>query len=1073
MNENNAYCRMPTLSDEKIVFVSENDLFEVDIKGGIARRLTTSKGVISFPKISPNGKWIAFTSTDGGASDIFIMSINGGQSKRLTYLGKMTKVRGWTLDSEFVIFASNAKLTTFGGGSKLYKVHFNGGEIEEIPVGNAVIIDTNEKNQTVLGRFSEDNARWKKYRGGTAGDILVDADGKGDYKPLISLQGNPVMPHFFMDKIIFLSDHEGISNIYSTNIDGTNLTKLTDHKDYYVRLPSVRKNKIVYQSGGGIYLLDCSQAKIETKRVPIAIASSSSLKAKKFVDAKDYLEDFHITNNSSHILAVIRGKIFYFGFWEGGVDQLGVSQGIRYKLAVPLTKDSVAAFSDESGEYRTEIYSLESKKKVNDIPFDVGMPFFAKACPNGKYIALFNERKELLLVDIEKKSTSVVLKDEYSMSVLSHEERLSTLDFFDWSPDSKWLVYSENIDLDVSVIKLYNVEEKTKTQITPAEFYDYKPVFDPLGRYIYFISLREFNSSQDHHYFRHIFTKGSRLCTIILNNDTNPPFVPKPGLPNDEDTHDKKETKEITVKVDLEDIQRRIVMLPLEESVYLNIGATGDALFYSSLTQFPNLDSFDGVIAPKQTLQKFMLKTLESITLDQNIDDFKLSQDGKYLICRTGKQLKVIESSSQGKNDKESPSSNKPSRKTGIIDLERIKLLVDPALEWKQMLHETWAMMRDHYWSESNLKENWEAIFNKYNSLLPKVSTREDFSDLIWEMIAETGTSHSYEHGGDLKKAPNYQQGFLGGEFKFNDKEAKYVITKIYRGDNWNPDISSPLDTPGTNIHERDFIVSINGHVPSTDVPIGEILSNLGGQYINLVIKDGKTLQEREVIVKTITNESEVLYREWISTNRKLVAELSGNKLGYIHMPDMHTKGVTEFYRSFKKEITKEGLIVDVRFNGGGNTSAQFLEMLSSSQKITGYSKVRNSTVLAPYFSYSTEGPLIALANEFTGSDGDIFSHNFKYLKLGPLIGKRTWGGVVGIWLRTKLVDGSIVTQPEYAFWFKDVAWGVENFGVTPDFEVEYLPQDYAKGYDPQLTKAVDVALEKLKVVKVHKPDSS
>ena len=1069
MPENTGYYRMPSLSSEKIVFVSENDLWTVPLTGGVANRLTTSLGAISYPKFSFDGQWIAFSSTDEGRSDVYVMPSSGGPIKRLTFIGGDNRVRGWTLDGEYIIFSTTAKTPGISRAVYLYKVHYKGGDAVEIPVGVALHINYHKNGFTVIGRFQDDNATWKRYKGGRAGDIIIDNVGNGEFKPLISLHGNLVLPQFYKDQVLFLSDHEGISNLYSINLDGSNLKKLTNHTDYYVRFFSISNDTVVYQSGGDIFSLNLSISQIQPNKLSITLPSMRTQSTRKFINPNDFLENFTIARNYSHLLTTVRGKIFHFGFWEGGVNQIGSNSGARYKLSVPVSDERIALFSDESGDYKIELYNAKNYTKIESFDFDIGFPYYSKASPDGKFIAVSNHRFELILINLVNKESKVIAKDKFRPFM-----------YFDWSSDSQWISYSLVLESHLSSIFIFSITDNKAIQVTPTEFEDIKPVFDPKGRYLYFISAREFNSTNDSQYFRHIFPKGFRICAINLQNELDPPFILKPKILKSEDK-DKKNTTEdnelpIKVKIDFEGIQRRITMLPLEESIYTNIDASEDRVFYSTRSVMTESELEQNFSNPINTLKAFKLDTLESVIVEQKISSFKLADDKKTLVLKIGQKIKIIYYNKEQKEGSGSNISDSDSgtytRKSGFVNMERIKVLVDPTLEWKQMLNETWRLMRENYWEETIHGIDWTNVRTKYLKLVPKITTREEFSDLVWEMIAETGTSHCYEMGGDYRKSPDYKQGFLGATVKFNSSQNGYEIIKILRGDNWNIDISSPLDTPGANIKERDIITSINGVPASANKPIGEYLVNSGGQFVNLVIQDQKTKQLKEITVKSLLSELELHYRNWVNQNREYVSKASNNRVGYIHIPNMSNKGVTEFYRTFKQEITKEGLIVDVRFNRGGNTSQLFLEMLSSAQKRLGYDWTRHGKELEPYFTYTTEGPIVAVTNEFAGSDGDIFSHSFKMLKLGKLVGKRTWGGVVGIWPKTFLVDGSVVTQPEFSFWFKDVGWGVENYGTDPDVEVEFFPQDYAKNIDPQLDKSIEIALNELKKIKILKPTS-
>ena len=1067
MTVNDGYYRMPTVFGDKIVFVSEDDLWEVNIKGGSARRLTTTNGSILYPFFSPDGKWIAFSAAEeGSAYEVYVMPAEGGPIKRLTYLGAQSNVRGWTPDGKYVLFESNAHFNR--RVYYLYKVSLEGGEPERLPFGPARFIHMRSDGKIVLGRFQEDNARWKRYRGGLAGDIWVDATGDGIFNRLVDLKGNLVRPFWFGERVIFLSDHEGVSNIYSVNTDGTDLQRITDHKDYYVRFMSTDGKRIVYQCAGDIYYLD-DVKNGQPRKVEIQLPSTRPQRHRKYVSASKFLEDAVVTRNDTHLSVITRGKPFYFAFWEGGVLQLGEPQGVHYRLPTPLNENRIALISDRTGEERLEIYRVAEipELEVEFSDFDLGLPYGMKASPDGKYLAISNHRNELLLVAIEeKKLTRIAKNDFYSITD------------FDWSPDSRWVVYSAYVDYHTIALFLYHLETEKTYQITPSEFMDYKPVFDPQGKYIFFISRRSFDPMMDAHSNQRDFPKGRKICVITLKKDEMPPTIPQPqklvggmkdsGNKNKEknsaksnnETDKAKEETPQPVEIDIEGIQNRITVLPLPEDRYIDLAVAKDRIFYLTLPVVGDSVFFRAPNVAVGELYSYNLKNLESKLLMKKVTMFRLSDSKETLLIRSGERLRVLPYTFEPKPQQmSSPQFNKPSRKSGWIDLNRVKVLVEPEKEWEQMLQEAWRLMREHYWDKNMKGNDWKTIYEKYKPLLRKVATRSEFSDLVWEMQGELGTSHAYEMFGDYRQPPPYRQGFLGADFEYDKKTGGYKITHIVDGDNWNPETGSPLATPGANIHVGDVILAINGQKVSKERTINELLMNLAKQYVTLTVVDSAGKNKRNVVVKTIETEAPARYREWVKKNRQRVHEATNGRVGYIHIPDMMFQGMAEFTRAFRSEANKEGLIIDVRFNGGGNVSQLILERLS--RKRIAYIWRRYGKIY-PYPDFTIKGPKVAITNEFAGSDGDIFSHGFKMLKLGPLIGKRTWGGVIGINPRRRLVDGSIVTQPEFAFWFMDVEWGVENYGTDPDIEIEYAPQDYAQNKDPQLEKAISLVLEKL-----------
>jgi tricorn protease len=432
------------------------------------------------------------------------------------------------------------------------------------------------------------------------------------------------------------------------------------------------------------------------------------------------------------------------------------------------------------------------------------------------------------------------------------------------------------------------------------------------------------------------------------------------------------------------------------------------------------------------------------------------------MVIRSGSRLRVCKAGGKPQ-DENDPS---PSRKSGWIDLSRVRVPVNPGIEWRQMFREAWRLQRDHFWNAEMSGVDWLQVYDSYSPLVERVASRSEFSDLVWEMQGELGTSHCYEIGGDYRPAPAYGMGSLGADFAYDPESAAWRVAHIVQGDAWDENSGSPLAKAGLNVQVGDRLLSVNGQKLSQSLSPGVALVDQPGREVTLVFSRDGEEKPRPVTVRTLPSDTPARYREWVEKNRRYVHAATGGKVGYIHIPDMGPSGYSEFHRGFLAEIDRPGLIVDLRYNSGGEVSPLLLEKLA--RKRIGYDKSRWDKVLHPYPPESVLGPMVALTNEWAGSDGDIFSHGFKMMKLGPLLGKRTWGGVIGFWPRQHLVDGALITQPESSFWFKDAGWGVENYGVDPDIEVDNTPQDDVRGVDAQLDRSIE---EVLKLMAANPPE--
>jgi len=1047
--ETSGYYRYPTVFQDNVVFVSEDDLWQVPVSGGRSIRLTSNLGEVTSPRFSPDGKWLAFTGKEEGHTEVYIMPGDGGTEKRLTYLGATSTVVGWTDQGKSVLFSSNAA-QPFTRVYNLWKVTIDGGQPEKLPYGIAHDISYGPDGKSVIGRNTADPARWKRYRGGTAGVLWIDNTGDGQFKLLEGINGNFSSPMWLNDRIYFLSDHEGIGNLYSVNPGGNDLQKHSNHKEYYARNASTDGNQIIYHAGAKLYLFD-PDAK-EAEQITIKFHSPRVQRNRKFVNSSKYLEEYTIHPDGLALTTTIRGKSFTFPNWEGAVQQLGETQGVRYRLTQWLHDgEHFVTVSDSSGVERLEVHSKdisEKPKRLEDL--DVGRPILMKSSPLENKVALTNHRFELFLVDLDKKTSELLDKSKFS--------RLQGLD---WSPDGKWLVYSCGETQQTMSLKLCNVKSGETHLITEPRFRDVQPSFDPDGKFIYFLSYREFNPVYDSMYFDLNFPKGMRPFLISLQKETPSPFVPEPRTPSestDSESSETKHSKDQPVQIDFDGIERRIEQFPVPEGRYEKIiGVQGKVLFTSVPVQGSlDRDIFSGTPSADATLFYYDFENQKKETVAKNVTSFKVSQKSETMVYRSKNKLRVLAISKESSNKSKSTKAN---RETGWIDLNRVKVAVEPAREWQQMFREIWRLQKEHFWNPEMSGVDWDKVYNRYSPLLDRVASRSEFSDLVWEMQGELGTSHAYEIGGDYRTPPMYRQGFLGADLEYSKQADGYKITNIVHGDSWNNDADSPLNSLGANMTKGDVLLAIGNQKLSETTTPQELLVNQAGLEVQLTIRKKGKKKPQHLVVKALKNETTARYRDWVESNRQQVHDATDGKVGYVHVPNMGPVGYAEFHRYYLAEVDRDALIVDVRFNGGGHVSQLILEKLARER--VGYDLQRWGAP-QPYPEESVIGPVVALTNEHAGSDGDIFSHVFKMMNIGTLIGKRTWGGVVGIWPRHHLVDGSITTQPEFSHWFKDVGWGVENYGTDPNIEVDITPQDYAAGQDPQLEKSIDVILKQL-----------
>lgn len=1063
MSVNAGYFRYPTIAGDTIAFVSEDDLWVVPADGGVARRLTAGLSEVSRPVLSPDGSRIAFTSREEHHAEVWSMPGTGGQATRVTWLGAGQSIPRLFLPDGRILFVSDAG-EPFASQLHAYAVAPEGGSPERLPYGPVREVAFGPDGGVVLGRNTADPARWKRYRGGTAGRLWIDQRGSGQFKPFLDLPGNLASPMWTGKRIFFISDHEGVGNVYSVRPDGRDLARHTDHDHYYARFAVTDGRRITYQHGAEVWLLDPEHD--EAACVSVEFPSPRVQRNRRFVAADRYVSGYSLHPAGHSVAVETRGKLFTFPLWEEAVRQHGRSDGVRYKHSHWNHDGSaVITVSDDGGEDGVEIRANGDVEVRRLEGLDLGRVVDLAMSPTANQTAVVTHRREIILVDLDSGRARTL--DRSAFGHLGDPA---------WSPDGRWLAYSCSMSKSTVSLKLADPASGDVHVLTPPQYRDFAPTFDPAGDYLWFLSYRRFDPVYDTVFFDLGFPRAARPYAMSLRADVPSPFVPKRrglGAPAPDAGDDKQENDgkgkakgPRPVHIDLQGIGERIAPFPVPDGRYSQIAGIGGKVLFVSWPVEGSLGGDWSRLQPDPTgsLEVYDLAEQKHETLFGGVSSIRLSQDGSTLVYASGHRLRAVKA---GEKPAEGTDHEPPGRKSGWIDLERVRVSVDPGQEWAQMYDEAWRLQRDHFWVEDLSGVDWDEVRARYRPLVDKVATRVEFSDLMWEMQGELGTSHAYELGGDHRHPPAYALGFLGADLSL-DRRGRWHFEHIVRGEAGDPDHDSPLRAPGLNLADGDTLLAVGGRPVGPEHHPATQLVNQAGLPVEITVGDRSGRKPRTVVVQTSRDERPARYREWVNANRQRVHIESGARVGYVHVPDMGPHGYAEFHRSYLAEVAHDALIIDVRFNGGGHVSSLLLEKLA--RRRIGYAIAR----WGPPESYPEEspaGPLVTLTNEHAGSDGDIFTHSFKLLGLGPVVGKRTWGGVIGINPTYALVDGSVTTQPEYSFWFSDVGWGVENYGTDPDHEVDIRPQDHVAGRDPQMDKAIDLVMRALKKHRPIGPD--
>ncbi len=1033
-----AWIRTPDLHGDQVVFSAVGDLWIADVKHGLARQLTSHSGIEYAPQFSPDGQQVAFSGMYDGNLDVYVMPVTGGEPRRLTWHPWGDEVVGWSADGQ-ILFRTGAEHPH--GTNELFTVAPGGGDPVKVPLGFAARLSEDAATKLwAFDRIGYERRTWKRYRGGMAGDLWVGDPAKQDFRALTSTEWGEGFPMWGGGRLWFLSDAGGTADLWSMAADGTDSKRHTDGGVWDARTPSMGSDgRIVFVRHGDLQLFDPKTGAETT--VPIDVQAERTLTRERYPWALGTLTWFTISPDGDRLLLNTRGELFSVPVEEGPVLPVTSGSGARESWgAYSPDGERVLYITDASGEEAIasiDAWGRDEPKTV--VPANAsGWHFAPTWAPAGGYAAWSDNTQTLWATKADGVGTP---------REVDHADQ-AEITQYTWSKNGRYLAYVKTDRRDYRSVWVWDSKTDTKQSVSGGFTDDHSPAWDPDGRYLYFVSERGTNPLLGGRDFQVVETRTSRLVLVLLRPDVDDPLATEAGLPDEEApiVEEKKERKRKRRKsegeeveeesdgtVDFAGIVERQRVLPLERGNFGGLSAISDGLLFLSSPSLGITES------GASQLMGFDLDALEVNELGE-VGGYEVAMNGEKMVVSTPSGLYVTEASVTGLD-----------LSGGPVDTQGVVVELDPREEWRQIFFEGWRHMRDFHWDPTYGGLDWAKVRDQYATLLPRISTRAELSDLMGEMIGELATSHTYIWGGDNPlRLPWVSTGVLGADF-VREGDA-FKVTRVYHGDAAD-EVPSPLQTPGNEVKEGEYILAVNHRPFRADRPL---LAELGGKAgIPVVLTVNGTNNKRgarDVVVTTLWDDNALRYVDWVRQNREHVAEVTGGKFGYLHVPDMGASGLVAFETWFYPQLDKEGLVVDVRWNGGGFVSQLLLERLG--RELTGFDRARGGGLFTyPYRVLN--GPFVVITNEFAGSDGDIFPKAVQDEGLAPVVGQRSWGGIVGIRADKAVVDGGVLTQPEFAGWYPKGGWIVENHGVDPDLVVQNLPQELVKGVDAQLDAAI------------------
>lgn len=1041
--------RFPDFYQNKVVFSYAGDLYSAQRDGGVARRLTSHEGYEMFARFSPDGSQIAFTGQYDGNTEVYVMPAEGGVPQRLTYTATLSRddvsdrmgpnniVTSWTPDGKYIVYRSRGvTFNSFVG--HLFKVPVEGGLSEHLPLASGGFNTfSDDGNLLAFNRVMREFRTWKYYEGGMADDIWLFDFKTNKTKQLTTDAAQDLFPMWYKEDVYFASDRDRIMNLFVYRSESGKIEKITQFDKYDVKFPSLGTDGIIFENEGYLYIYRFADGELE--KLDIKIENDLNYGRNAYVDASKNIDDAAISPKGNRVVFAARGDIWSVPAKEGITYNLTQSPGAHDREPTWSPNGKYLAWiSDMDGE--DQIYIMENSQgaKPDKVTDNSTYIFNFEWSPDSKKIVWRDQNYKLNYLNIDTRKTTEIIH-----SANGHVWNYS------WSTDSKWITYAEPQKNEMGIIQLYSLEQNKKYAVTH-DWYDADaPIFSSCGKYLYFTSARDFSPTYNDVEWNYAYKNMNKIYMVALAKDTKLPFSPKNDnveVANENAPDEKPKVDSKDTKIDIDGLTERIGVLPADAGYYWNLQSTDDKLFFTHMKSGDN-----GSVTKFYDLKKDKIETVgENLSL-------ALSADGKKVLVRKQGNY-YVESLPTGKLNAE----NK-------VDLSNMKMWTDKKAEWKQIYTESWRQMREFFYASNMHGVDWKAMHDKYAPLLPYVNHRDDVNYLIGELIGELNIGHAYVNGGDRPTPERVKTGLLGASLEA-DKSGYFKIAKILKGENWRNSSRSPLTEPGVHVSEGDYIIAIDGNSTKEGSDPYKLLSGKANQLVELTVNDKPNEKgARTVLIKTISDESDLYYYNWVQTNIEKVHKATNGRVGYIHIPDMGPDGLNEFVKYFYPQLTKEALIIDDRGNGGGNVSPMIMERLR--RELVFYSMRRNQQLFDKSPTKMLNGPKVLLINGYSASDGDLFPYRFKTHKEGKIIGKRSWGGVVGITGSLPFIDGADLRKPEFAPFAKDGSdFIIEGYGVDPDIEIDNDPYQEYMGIDNQLNKAVEVILNELKTNPVSTP---
>jgi tricorn protease len=1034
--------RQPDIHGDQVAFVYAGDIWLASTSGGEARRLTSDEGMEYFPKFSPDGRWIAFTGEYSGSVQVFVIPVQGGQPRQLTFyndVGPMpprggidNRILDWTPDGKHILFLPH-RLPWGDRMARPYVVPFEGGMERPlaIPEGGGGMYSP-DGTKIVYTPIEREFRTWKGYRGGRAQDVWIYDLVNNRAEQITDNPYTDNQPLWIGNRIYFTSDREGGRlNLWSYDLATKQTAKVTNHNEYDVLWPSSDRTQAVYEYGGYLWRFDPASGRSE--RIPIRVSSDLRRTLPYFRNVRDNIETFTLSPTGARALFVARGDVFTVPAKEGEIRNATQTPGIRERDA-SWSPDGrwLAYLSDRSGEYELYVRPADGGGEERQITkAGSAWRLTPRWSPDSKMIAWADKDRMLHVVDVASGRITPVDQDQYG-----------DIDDYRWSPDSRWLTYTKLNQARFSSVFVHNLAERKTHQLTSGMTNDGNPVFDPKGRYLYFTSNRDFNLTFSSWEFNYVYTDPARVYVGVLAADGPALFLPQsdeekltaPPAPAPAATDAKAAAAPVVVKIDPAGFENRVRAIP---------GAPGQ---YSSLNALSTGVLYVRGAGEARSLKFYNIDDRKEETILDTVQNYELSSNGEKILARVGNNYSIVNA--------------KPAQKPAdsTLNLTNLQMRIDPKAEWAQVYNDAWRILRDWFYDPAMHGLDWNAMRDKYGQLVPHVAHRADLDYILGELGGDLNAGHVYVGSPSELMTRRVDNGLLGAEIV--PDSGLFRITKIFPGENWHEHFRSPLTEPGVNVRSGDYILAVDGVSTRGVDNFYRLLENKADRVVTLRLNSRPDLAgSREEKVRPIKKETNLRYLDWVQSRRDYVDKASGGRIGYMHLPNTAQEGNRELFRSFYPQVDKDALIIDDRYNGGGFIPDRMIELLDR-QPLNYW--VRRGMIPTATPAFAHVGPKAMLINGYSSSGGDALPYYFRKRNLGTIIGTRTWGGLIGISGNPSLMDGGSITAPTFRFLDTDGMWAVEGIGVAPDIEVVDRPDLVAAGQDPSLEAAVKLLLEQL-----------